>query len=313
MSHCGMGDIMEVVKELFMRSMRPHKDICVRKITIPSGRRHIPALVLSPKEKPLRATGILWLHGGGYIVGMKEMVYMSRAVDLVKRFGAVVVSPGYRLAPVSPYPAALDDCYGALLYLKAHAGELGVRDDQLMVGGESAGGGLCAAVCIRARDAGAVNVAFQMPLYPMLDDRDTESSRDNHGRVWNTGKNHLAWRCYLRGQDRPRLSPYAAPARLTDFTGLPPAYTFVGDGEPFYAETVRYVEELRACGIPAQLDVYPSDMHAFDMLRPEEPLSQEAARRFNEQFAYAQGHYFAPQAGAGAMGAKINTDGGVSI
>lgn len=220
---------------------------------------------------------------------------MSRAVDLVKQFGAVVVSPGYRLAPLAPYPAALDDCYAALLYLKAHARELGVRDDQLMVGGESAGGGLCAAVCIKARDTKAVNIAFQMPLYPMLDDRDTESSRNNHGRVWNTRKNHLAWRCYLRGQNRKNLSPYAAPARLTDFTGLPPTYTFVGDGEPFYAETVRYVEEIRACGIPAELDVYPSNMHAFDMMRPEESMSQEAVRRFNAQFAYAQAHYFAPQ------------------
>ena len=279
-----------------MRSMKPDKDVCVQKIVIPSGRRRIPALVLSPKKAPPRATGVLWLHGGGYIIGMKEMVHMSRAVDLVKRFGAVVLSPGYRLAPLAPYPAALDDCYAALLYLKEHAGALGVRDDQLMVGGESAGGGLCAAVCIRARDTGAVNIAFQMPLYPMLDDRDTESSRNNHGRVWNTRRNHLAWRCYLRGQDCEHLSPYAAPARLADFSGLPPAYTFVGDGEPFYAETIRYIERLRACGIPAELDVYHSDMHAFDMMRPEAPMSREAARRFLERFAYAQAHYFAPQA-----------------
>lgn len=277
-----------------MRSMRPDKDVCVRKIVIPSGGRKIPALVLSPKGAPVRAaTGILWLHGGGYIVGMKEMVHMSRAVELVKRFGAVVVSPGYRLALRTPYPAALDDCYAALLYLKKNAGALGVRDDQLMVGGESAGGGLCAALCIRARDTGTVRVAFQMPLYPMLDNRDTESSRDNHGRVWNTWKNHLAWRCYLRGQDRE--NPYAAPARLTDFSGLPPAYTFVCDGEPFYAETVRYFERLKACGIPADIDVYHSDMHAFDMMRPKMPMSQAAAKRFVERFSYAQAHYFAPQ------------------
>lgn len=132
-----------------------------------------------------------------------------------------------------------------------------------MVGGESAGGGLCAAVCIKARNTGAVNLAFQMPLYPMLDDRDTEGSRNSHGRVWNPRKNHLAWRCYPRGPDRQNLSPYAAPARLTDFTGLPPAYTFVGNGEPFYAETVHYIESLQVCGIPAELDVYPSDTHAF--------------------------------------------------
>ena len=279
-----------------MLIMKPCPGIRVQKIYIPSGSRRVPALVLSPEELSAPATGVLWIHGGGYISGMKEMVYISRAVELVTRFGAVVVSPGYRLAPFSPYPAAIDDCYAALLYMKEHAPELGVREDQLMVGGESAGGGLCAAVCIRARDSGEVNVAFQMPLYPMLDDRDTETSRDNHGRVWNTWKNHFGWRCYLRGADREELPPYAAPARVENMEGLPPAYTFVSTGEPFYAETLEYIRRLKDCGIPASVDVYETDMHAFDMMRPKDALSIEAARRFNESFAYAQTHYFAPQA-----------------
>lgn len=98
-----------------MRSMRPDPEIRVQEITIPAGRRRIPALVLSPTTVPVRATGVLWLHGGGYILGMKEMVHMSRAVDLVKKFGAVVVSPGYRLAFAAPYPAVLDDCHAALM------------------------------------------------------------------------------------------------------------------------------------------------------------------------------------------------------
>ena len=275
--------------------MKPDRDIRVRKIRIPTAHGGIPALLLSPPAASVSATGILWLHGGGYIVGMKEMVHMSRAVDLVKHFGAVVLAPGYRLALRAPYPAALDDCYAALLYLKENAAALGVRSDQLMVGGESAGGGLCAAVCIRARDEGSVNVAFQMPLYPMLDDRDTETSRDNHGRLWNTRRNHLAWRLYLRGTDRAELSPYAAPARLEDFSDLPPACSFVGDGEPFYAETVRYFQRLRAAGVPAELDVWHSSMHAFDMMAPDDPLSIQAAETFNRRFAYAQKHFFAPQ------------------
>ena len=278
-----------------MRSMRPDPGVCVRKLRIPTPHGGIPALALSPKSTPIDATGILWVHGGGYIAGMKEMVHMSRAVELVKRFGAVVLSPGYRLAELAPYPAAMDDCYAALLYLKEHAKALGVRSDQLMVGGESAGGGLCAAVCIRARDEGTVNVAFQMPLYPMLDDRDTETSRDNHGKIWNTRRNRFAWRMYLRGTDRTELSPYAAPARLTDFAGLPPAYSFVGDSEPFYAETVRYFERLRAAGVPAELDVYHTNVHAFDMMRPDEALSLQTAERFNDHFAHAQARFFAPQ------------------
>ena len=100
-----------------MLIMKPCPGIRVQKIYIPSGARRIPALVLSPEELSAPATGVLWIHGGGYISGMKEMVYISRAVELVKSFGAVVVSPGYRLAPFSPYPAAIDDCYAALLYI----------------------------------------------------------------------------------------------------------------------------------------------------------------------------------------------------
>ena len=277
-----------------MRSMKPDKDIRVRKIRIPTEHGSIPALLLSPLAAPVNVPGVLWLHGGGYIVGMKEMVHMSRAVDLVKKRGAVVLSPGYRLALQRPFPAAMEDCYAALLYLRQNAEALGVRSDQIMVGGESAGGGLCAAVCIRARDTGEINVAFQMPLYPMLDDRDTETSRDNHGRVWNTRRNHLAWRLYLRGTDRARLSPYAAPARLENSSGLPPAYSFVGDGEPFYAETVRYFERLRSAGVPAELDIYHTNMHAFDMMQPDTPLSATAAEAFDRHFAYAKEHFFAP-------------------
>ena len=100
-----------------MRSMLPDREICVRTLRIPPARGSIPALLLSPRTAPADANGVLWLHGGGYAVGMKEMVHMSRAVGLVKRFGAVVLAPGYRLSLLAPYPAALDDCYAALLYL----------------------------------------------------------------------------------------------------------------------------------------------------------------------------------------------------
>ena len=220
---------------------------------------------------------------------------MSRAVDLVKKFGAVVISPGYRLAHTSPYPAALDDCYAALLYLKEHADDLGVRSDQIMVGGESAGGELCAAVCMMARDRGEVNVALQMPLYPMLDNFDTDSSRNNHGKVWNTRRNHLGWKLYLRKSWKQEVSPYAAPARQTDYSNLPPAYTFVGDGEPFYCETLTYIENLKKCGIPAKADVYHCNIHAFDMLKPQLEVSQQSAAKFLEEFAYAQEHYFVKQ------------------
>ena len=154
-------------------------------------------------------------------------------------------------------------------------------------------GGLCSALCMMARDRSEVQIAYQMPLYPMLDNLDTESSADNHGRVWNTRKNHIAWRLYLRKDAKKAVSPYAAPARQTCYTGLPPAYTFVGDGEPFYAETCTFIENLKRAGVEAEMDVYPTNMHAFDMMRPEESLSKQAAAKFNAKFDYARKHYFA--------------------
>lgn len=261
--------------------LTPDHDLSVQKIKI--GR--VRTLVLRPAKREPINTAVLWIHGGGYILGIKEMVYMSRAADLVKQFGVTVLSPSYRLAWQEPYPAAAEDCYAVLRYMDEHRAEFSA--DLLMVGGESAGGGLAAAVCMMARDRG-IKVDFQMPLYPMLDNLDTDSSRDNHGKVWNTRRNHLGWRMYLRKAAKSAdISPYASPARQKDCTGLPPCYTFVGDGEPFYRETLDYVERLRAAGIEADADVYHSDVHAFDMLRPEEAVSRQAIARFNERFEAA--------------------------
>ena len=274
-----------------------HKDYTVNKVKINSTGGKIDLLILRPitNAKPKTKTlGILWIHGGGYVTGMAGMIYMSRAIHLVKKYGAVVVTPEYRLSKEAPYPAALEDCYAALEYLYTHADELGVNSSQLMVGGESAGGGLTAALCMYARDKGEINIAYQMPLYPMIDNEDTDSSRDNHAPVWNTKRNRKAWKEYLRNI-HGEIPPYAAPARQTDYSNLPPAYTFVGDIEPFYCETLTFVENLQKAGVEAKVDVYPGCFHAFDMLLPFLKVSKQAAKTFEEQYLYAAGHYFAPQ------------------
>ena len=264
---------------------------------IPVGRHRLQIRIIRPvREPPGEHPGVLWIHGGGYQSGSSKDVYVTRALSLTVKFGAVIIAPDYRLSRKCPYPAGLQDCYEALLYLRDHAKELNIREDQIMVGGESAGGGLTAAVCMLARDRGEVNIAYQMPIYPMLDDRDTETSRDNHATNWNTKKNHKAWKRYLReayGTDL--VSPYAAPARQTNFQNLPPCYTYVGDIEPFYRETVDYVENLRKAGVEASLDVYPDWFHAHDVLVPMAKTSREAIRKFEKHFAYALVHYSAPQ------------------
>ena len=235
--------------------------------------RHIPArtghqklIILRPVGQKGPVPGILWIHGGGYMTGMAAMVYGSCGRMLARKYGAVVVSPGYRLAWKKPYPAALEDCYTALEYMADHAEELGIRRDQLIVGGESAGGGLAAAVCLYARDQGRIPVAFQIPLYPMLDCFDTPSSRDNHGRNWNTRRNHWGWKHYLGDlYGSPSVPKYASPSRETDYTGLPPAYTYVLDGEPFLDETRTYIRNLQEAGVDAAVDVYHGDFHGFDV------------------------------------------------
>lgn len=257
----------------------------------------IKLLVIRPVDsgRTEKVPGVLWIHGGGYILGMAEMAYVSCGADLVKKFGVTVVSPAYRLSGKAPYPAALLDCYHALLYMKNHAEELGIREDQLMVGGESAGGGLAAALCMYAKDKRTVNIAYQMPLYPMLDNEDTETSRDNHAPVWNTRRNHYGWRQYLRGISGRKVPAYAAPARRKNYAGLPPAYTFVGTAEPFLAETKTYIQNLREAGVEAELDIYPKMFHAFDLLFPFLKVSREAMERFERHFEYAASHYFAEQ------------------
>lgn len=234
-----------------------------RCIDTPGGRMKL--ILLRPEHSNGSLPGILWIHGGGYVSGMAAMVYASCGRMLAKKYGAVVVSPAYRLAWKSPYPAALEDCYAALRYMHDHAGALGI--DRIIVGGESAGGGLAASVCLYARDRGEVKVAYQLPLYPMLDCEDTPSSRDNHGRGWDTRRNHWGWRHYLGAlSGTGRVPKYASPSRETDYCDLPPCYTFVCDGEPFYDETLTYVKELRRAGVPADVDVYHGNLHGFDFL-----------------------------------------------
>lgn len=242
------------------------------------------------------AVGLLWLHGGGYAMGIPEQD-LGYIQNLIEAAGCVVVAPDYRLSTQQPYPAALTDCYQALLWMRVQAEGLGVRSDQLFVGGNSAGGGLCVALCLMARDRDDVRLAFQMPLYPMLDDRMiTPSSRDNDAPVWDSTANALAWKLYLGPLYQSEQVPaYAAPARARDVSGLPPAYSFVGDIEPFYDETRMYMERLRRAWIAAELDVYPGCFHGFNVGFPKAPISRRATRRYQDAFAKACQTCFVPQ------------------
>jgi acetyl esterase/lipase len=239
--------------------------------------------------------GVLFLHGGGYAIGSPEQ--FAAAYELLTQTrDCVIVAPDYRKSLDAPYPAAVNDCYGALLWLKENAAELGVRDDQLIVMGMSAGGGLTAAVSLMARDRGDVRIAHQLPLYPMIDHRMvTESSKDNDAPLWSSRHNRLAWDLYLAGLSAGEVPTYASPALESDLSDLPPTTTFVGDLDPFLDETVAYVEGLRAAGVAVEFRHYPGCYHGFDAVRPGAKVSREANDFLREQFAFAVDHHFAKQ------------------
>lgn len=180
-------------------------------------------LLLCPKGStpPAGRPGVLWIHGGGYITGMPEMVYMSRAKNLVKKYGAVVVCPDYRLAGATPYPAALLDCHNALAYLKTHAAQLGVRDDQIMMGGESAGGGLTAALCMYEKDIGGIHIAFQMRLYPMLDNEEPNPPGTTTRRYGTPAAITMAGRAIFAASAKNRFPPMPRLPAARTILGFP--------------------------------------------------------------------------------------------
>jgi len=242
-----------------------------------------------------RLPGVLFLHGGGYAMGSPEQNAASFRM-LLRTRECVIVAPDYRKSLEAPYPAALHDCYGTLLWLAENAASLGVRDDQLIVIGNSAGGGLTAAVSLLARDRKDVAIAHQLPLYPMIDHRMiTGSARDNDAPVWGSRHNRVAWDLYLGGLAAADVPKYASPVLEADFAGLPPTTTFVGDLDPFLDETVAYVEALRAADVPVELRTYPRCYHGFDMVRPCARISREANGFLCERFAAAVDHDFAKQ------------------
>ena len=243
-------------------------------------------------RKPENATALLWMHGGGYALGLPEQCVMF-ADRLVPDTNTVMILPDYRKSYEAPYPAALDDCYLTLLWTVLNAKRLGIRTDQIFAGGESAGGGLAAALCMYARDLGEVNVAFQMLLYPMIDDRPTGSNTNNTSPVWDSAKNDAAWLMY-KGNDAD-ADFYCAPARQTDYTNLPPAFSIVGDADPFLDETLTYMKNLYKADIYEMHKVFKGCYHAFDMLNPGAPVTKKAAALEREAYQYAQKHFFAAQ------------------
>lgn len=220
--------------------------------------------------------GVFHTHGGGMVMG-DRFVGLGQFLPWIVELDATVVTVEYRLAPEFPDPYPVEDCYAALVWTAEHAQELGIDPDRFIIAGASAGGGLAAGVALLARDRSGPELAGQVLIYPMLDDRDATVSTtqiDGVG-VWDRGSNITGWTALLGdrvgGDD---VSIYAAPARATDLTGLPPAFIDCGSAEVFRDEDVAYATSLWQAGVQAELHVWPGGFHGFDMLAPHAELAR---------------------------------------
>lgn len=246
--------------------------VTIRDVTVAVGQNieSIRVRLYSPQRRTDAVPAILWCHGGGFIIGTSELVERN-SIYLAREVGILVAAVDYRLAPEHPFPVPLNDCYAALKWLHTEAASLGVLPDRIAVGGESAGGGLAAALTLLAHDHKSVPVAFQLLIYPMLDDR-TTTRRDidtSMLRIWSFKSNVYGWTSYL-GHDPgiDGVSTYAAPARREDLTGLPPAWIGIGTLDLFHDEDVLYSKRLRDAGVPCQMDVVEGAYHLFDIVSP---------------------------------------------
>jgi triacylglycerol lipase len=203
----------------------------------------------------------------------------ARCVQTAETLDCVVVSVDYRLAPESPFPAPVEDCYAGLAWTAAHADELGIDRERIVVVGQSAGGGLAAALALLVRDRAEIPLCYQLLIYPMIDDRNTTTSSQLVTKVWTREANLLGWRCYLGHEPGVgEVSPYAAAARAEDLRGLAPTFIGVGTLDVFRDENIDYAQRLLAAGVPTELHVYPGAPHGFEGLAPQAAVSQQFLR-----------------------------------
>jgi acetyl esterase/lipase len=241
------------VKDFAVAGMEGTASIRVRVYRPPAAQNPVPAM--------------LWIHGGGFIMGDSEIDQVNN-IALVRELGIAVASVNYRLAPRHPYPAPIEDCYAALQWLHAQAGELGIAPGRIAIGGNSAGGGLAAGLVLLAHDRQEVPVAFQLLIYPMLDDRTaTRADIDTtNARLWDNECNRYGWASYLNtAPGSPDVRAYAAPARRKNLAGLPPAWIGVGTYDLFYQEDCLYAKRLAESGVGCELRVVERAYHGFDL------------------------------------------------
>ncbi|MDD3224573.1 MAG: alpha/beta hydrolase [Clostridium sp.] len=276
---------LEMLRNLKSPSIEKSHNVITTKHMIKGPESEILVKVYEPKSrKNKKLPAVFWIHGGGYVMGHPDGDDVL-CECFTQKINCVAVSVDYRLAPEHKYPAAIEDCYAALKWTFKKSEELKIDTSRIAIAGASAGGGLTAALALMARDRGEMKVAFQAPLYPMLDDRNVTSSsheinEKNLPKAWNREANEIAWKMYLGNNTSGETSYYAAPARAKDLTGLPPAYIFIGQLDPFRDETIEYVTRLLQAGVAVEFHLYPGCFHGFDTIFNNTKISVQARNEY---------------------------------
>ena len=242
-------------------------DLVKRTIPGPTGAPDIELYVYTPRQGKGPRPCIFHIHGGGFVGGSAESVE-GAVRPIAADLDCVIISLNYRLAPETPHPGPVEDCYAALAWVFKNAAELSLDTSRIGVKGESAGGGLAAALALLVRDRGEYRLAFQSLTYPMLDDRTCLGEQHPYTGeyIWTPHNNAFGWRALLGvepGSDG--VSPYAAPARAESLAGLPPTFITTGSLDLFLEEDLEYARRLIRDGVPCELHVYPGGFHAFDV------------------------------------------------
>lgn len=236
----------------------------------------VRVVLYKPDSLTSNAPVVLQIHGGGFLFGTAELGD-PRNRSMAKSVGCAVASVDYRLAPETPFPGGLEDCYSALVWLHEHAAELGLDAQRIAVRGESAGGNIAAALAILARDRGGPPLAFQLLVYPMLDDRTVTGERHPFAGefVWDAPSNKFGWESWLgTAAGSGNVPPLAAPARVDDLSDLPPTFIATAALDMFVDENLEYARRLIRAGVPTEVYVAPGAFHGFEAMAPETSVSQ---------------------------------------
>lgn len=275
------------IRELLSSQPKPPSAVEVRseKVSIPSGDTEIDIYIYKSSSRD-NQPGVLWIHGGGYLIGSAED---ERARVIADHCDCTVFSVDYRLAPEHPFPAGPNDCYEALRWMVSNAENLGIDVDNIVIGGASAGSGMAAGVVLMNRDKDNIPLRLQLLLYPMIDNlHATDSGQFENHPVWKQQTSFNAWEMYLDGLPGEAASPYAAASRAEDLSGLPSAYICVGSEDLFRDEDIAYAQRLIAADVPTELSVFPGVYHAAESFVPGAKVSQRITHSFLRALKDAQ-------------------------